>query len=95
MKTSIPKLISVRLKTGASIHVIRNTVAEDCDRAFAEDCADIRQHRAGSMAGFAIVAWSIDGGTSTSVRVRDSRQVGRMMVPDFVRSALINHLATD
>ena len=95
MKTSIPRIKAVRLKSGASLHVIYNTVAEDCEQAFAQDCADIRKHRAGTMAGFAIVAWSIDGGTSTSVRVRDSRQVGRMMVPDFVRSALIEHNATD
>jgi hypothetical protein len=95
MKTSIPRLGSVKLKTGATLHVIRNTIAEDCDKAFAEDCTNIRQHRKGNMAGFAIVAWSIDGGVSTSVRVRDSRQVGRGMVPDFVRSQLIEHLATD
>ena len=49
----------------------------------------------GNMAGFAIVAWSVDGGISSSIRVRDSRQVGRGMVPDFVRSQLIEHLATD
>jgi hypothetical protein len=51
--------------------------------------------RASDMAGFAIVAWGFDGGVSTSVRVRDSRQVGRTMVPDFVKSALIDHNATD
>jgi hypothetical protein len=95
MKTSIPRLASVKLKSGASLHIIRNTVSEDCERVFATDCTNIGQARSGNMAGFAIVAWSVDGGISSSVRVRDSRQVGRGMVPDFVRSQLIEHLATD
>ena len=76
----MPRIGSVKLKGGATLHVIRNTIAEDCERAFAEDCADIRKHRIGTMAGFAIVAWSIDGGISTAVRVRDSRQVGRSKI---------------
>ena len=95
MKTSIPRLSSVKLKTGAKLHIIRNTIAEDCDKAFASDCAEFRTHNSGMMAGFAMVAWGIDGRVSTSIRVRDSRQVGRGMVPDFVRSQLIEHLATD
>jgi len=31
---------------------------------------------------------------STSIRVRDSRQAGRGMVPNFIRSALIEHIST-
>jgi len=95
LKTSVPRIGSVRLKNGATLHVLRNTVAEDCHTAFLEDVADISKHRAANMAGFAIVAWSVDGGTSTALRVRDSRQVGRTMAPDFVRSALIEHNAVD
>jgi hypothetical protein len=96
MKTSIPRIGSVKLKNGgAKLSIIRNTVSEDCTKAFANNCDHIRAVRGANMAGFAIVAWSVDGGLSTSIRVSDSRQVGRGMVPDFVRSQLIEHLATD
>ena len=95
MRTSIPRIRSVKLKGGAELHVIRNTVAEDCEKAFVDDCAAFRAHISGRMAGFAMVAWGIDGRVSTSIRVRDCRQVGRGMVPDFVRSQLIEHLATE
>jgi hypothetical protein len=46
-------------------------------------------------AGFAIIAWGIDGGASSTIRVFDSRQVGSSMVPDFARSSPIQDLATD
>jgi hypothetical protein len=95
MKTSIPRIRSVKFKDGATLRVLRNTAVQDCTAAFATDCADIRKYRGSDMVGFAIVAWGLDGGISTTLRIRDSRQVGRTMAPDFVRSALIDHNATD
>jgi hypothetical protein len=95
MKTSIPRLRSVKLKSGATLHVFRNTTVQDCKAAFAVDCRDITKQRDTDLVGFAIVAWGLDGGVSTTLRIRDSRQVGRTMAPDFVRSALIDHNATD
>ena len=96
LKTSIPRLGSVKLKTGrVKLHIIRNQTAEDCAKAFDAEYADIRKYRSADFAGFAIIAGGIDGGASSTIRVFDCRQAGHSMVPDFTRSLLIQHLATD
>jgi hypothetical protein len=91
----MPRLGSVRLKGGATLHIIRNSSAESCTNVLDAECADIHKYRSADFAGFAIVAWGIDGGAYSTIRVFNSGQVGRSMVPDFTRSLLIQHLATD
>ena|ERR1700722_8782520 len=93
MKVSIPRLASVKFKNGPKLHILRNTMSEGCCRAFKEDCTAIVNARGSNMAGFAVVAWSTDGAASTAIRIHDSRQVGQMMAPDFVRAALLQHIA--
>lgn len=91
MKTSIPRLASVRLKGGAKLHVLRNGRAEDAQKLLVSDHVEIADRMNGKLAGFAICAWGIDGSVSTSVHVRDGT-VGIMMVPDFVHTALANYV---
>jgi hypothetical protein len=95
MKTSIPRLSSVKFRNGTSLHVIRNTRAEECHRAYLRETAEIGRVRADKMIGFAVVAWCNDGSTSTALRVFDGSQVGRMGAPEFVKTALIDYNASE
>lgn len=94
MKTSIPKLSSVKFRSGASIHVLRNRRPEECVRAYDRLASGIRARRADDMTGFAIVAWSDRGSVSTTLHIEDGRQVGTMMAPEFVKNAILDHIAS-
>jgi hypothetical protein len=95
MKTSIPRLSRVTFKDGRQLHVLRNTRSERCAREFREDCAKIATKRGDLMAGYAIVAWERDGGVTTVLNIHDGRPVGPLMAPDFVRTALIDFIASE
>jgi hypothetical protein len=94
MKTSIPRLSKATFRDGRTIHVIRNTRAEACQRAYRCQTEHIAKAREGEMIGFAIVAWGVGGGVSTSLSCFDGSQVGIMMAPEFVKTALVDFIAS-
>jgi hypothetical protein len=94
MKVSIPRLASIRLKAGgATPRILRNKEAEEATRAFVKRSADVVAGMEGTMAGYAIVAWGKDGKTWRTLRTFDTRQVGLLMVPEFVKTALQDYIS--
>jgi hypothetical protein len=91
MKTSIPRLSKATFRDGRCVHVIRNTASEEIQRNFARHTTGVPADQHGKMAGFAIVAWGIDGSCSTTIQTNG--RVGLMMVPDFAKTALTDHIA--
>lgn len=72
---------------------MRNTQAEDALREFTKEAADTAAGMQGVMAGFAIVAWGKDGKTWRVLRTFDTRQVGLLMAPEFVKNALQDYIS--
>jgi len=70
------------------MRVLRNTTSEVVLSTFKEDAAEIAHNRKDNMAGYAIVAWGSDGGTSSGLRVKDGRYIGWYELPEFVKSVL-------
>ena len=66
----------------------------NCQRAYRCQTEHIAKARAGEMIGFAIVAWGVSGGVSTSLSCFDGSQVGTMMAPEFVKTALVDFIAS-
>lgn len=95
MRVSIPRLRSVKFKNGATLHVIRNHRVEQIRQSYVQDVALVGQRRADDIGGYAVVVWAIDGGCSVSAHSGDGRPVGKMMVPEFVRNALIDYIAAE
>lgn len=90
---SIPRLRSVQLKSGgAKMLVYRNRSADECLARFRDHCSSIMAARSGDMSGYAIVAWGYSGGVSSAVKASGEGGIGTGMVPDFVRSALIDNI---
>ena len=90
MKTSTPKLHSVRLKAGgAKVKVYKNPNSpEYLTREFLAETKDIAVNRRADMVGYAVVAWCNKGGCSAAMRVCDGRWLGRFEAPEFVKSVL-------
>lgn len=96
MKTSIPRLRSVRLKSGASLSLIHNDRPCRAMERLADDVRLITDYPAGRLAaGYALVVWGTDGSVASILRVYDSRQLGAAMVPDFVRTQLADDNCRD
>lgn len=90
-QTSIPRLRSVRFKDGrASLRVIRAAEDRVYRDGFDRDAMEISEHNR-NMAGYAIIAWSKDGGTSVSCATNGT-PVPMMMIPDFVRTCCADWL---
>lgn len=93
MRQGTLRLRSVRMKAGgAPIRVISNdrparVMAEL--RNSVDRIADVRDD---DIAGFALIAWSNDGSTSTNVIVGNGRIVPRFSVPAFVETAVRDFL---
>lgn len=95
MRTARLRVRSVTMKaTGASYRVLRNERGARVADLFAEHCHAIRHQRADDMAGFAVVAWGFDHALSTSVVVGDGRSLPKHSVPDYVRTAVLDHVIT-
>jgi hypothetical protein len=96
VKTTTPILHSVRLKSGGAVlRVLRNDRARSLCREFQADVSAIASKRRDDMAGYAVIAWSVDGTTSTVAHASDTRFVGQSELPDFVRTAMIRHYSAD
>ena len=85
MRTSIPRLHSVRLKSGASVSVIRTEAPSDLVKAARGVAEDMRKN-AWPLAGYAIVAWKEDG--SHVIQTKAGGMVGTWIMADFVRTAI-------
>lgn len=87
IRTSVPRLRSVRFKDGrAPIRVIRPAAGPNCVDRFYDDIDAIAKKNP-DMAGYAIVAWARDGGTSaTGYSTGDPIPI--MFMPAFVETAL-------
>jgi len=94
MRNSTPRLHSVQMKSGgAKMVVFRNRSADECLARFRDHCSSIVATRSDDMSGYAIVAWGYSGGISSAFKASGEGGVGTAMVPDFVRSALIDNIA--
>ena len=87
IRNSIPRLHSVRFKDGrAPLRIFRAAEGSNLRSEFlsaAGDCADHRQ----VMAGYVIVAWGVDGGTSVACKT-SGVPIPIMMVPEFVKTCV-------
>jgi hypothetical protein len=91
---SIPRLHSVQMKSGgAKLAVLRNRSSELTEKSFAEASAFVSEQRKDDMSGYAIVSWGRELGVSVRLEIRESRNVGAIGVPEFVKLALIDHIA--
>lgn len=98
-RVSIPRVRSVRLKAGgAELRVIRPADQHGCGEPMLRMAHKIRDgaKRDGKvLAGYAIVAWQADGRTWSAFRNGRLSPLGESMVPDFVRTTLVNSIAQD
>ncbi len=87
MRTSVPRLRSVRFKDGrAPLRVLRG-----------DDYAVIARRRVdrvmaaldGRVAGMAIVVWGPDGASVAGMTVTPISKIPSILVPDFVRNRLL------
>lgn len=93
MKTSIPRLHSVRPKAGgASIHLLRQEQGDDDFRRTMVRHARMIAGFEGDMAGFAVVAIYKDGGHSLGWRVDDNGPIGATMLPSIIRDLLLRDI---
>ena len=84
----------MRLKSGgAKLYVYENGAAAEMRKFFKEDVARVFDKRSKDMAGYAIVAWSFDGCTSSSAHVWDGRWLGLREIPDFVKFILQENIS--
>lgn len=87
--TSIPRLHSVKFKNGGEVRVIRHETNED--RKVVEQGLRnvLNNHSESDIAGFAIIVWGTDGGSTVSLGRNDKSQIPSILIPDFVRSRLL------
>jgi len=86
-RISIPRLHSVRFKDGrASLRVLRRSERSEIPDRFAEKVKEIAEYRP-DMAGYVIVAWSRDGGTSVCCRTSGD-PYPLMVMPEFVKTCV-------
>lgn len=92
MKQSIPKLHSVRLKSGgAKLHVFESQ-SSIISNDLVQDAQKISAMRIKDLTGYAIVAWGVRGDTSSSLRVGTGRYVGLSEAPEFIKNVLIGRV---
>lgn len=90
MKTSIPRLRSVRPKAGgASIHVMRQEQGDDDFRRTMVRHARMIAGFEGEIAAFAVVAIYKDGAHSLGWRVNDNGPYGATMLPGMIKDILL------
>lgn len=93
MRNGLLRLRSVRMKSGgAFVRVIPNEMSATLTRYFRQDARAIANKRASDLAGYAIVAWSLDGSTSAQMFIGEGRVVPRFSAVEFVKNALTDHL---
>lgn len=71
--------------------MLRNRKITEVVNSFRVSSDDVIAKRQKDMAGYAIVAISIEGCVSTAMHPSDTRHIGMTEFPDFVRTALIRH----
>lgn len=88
IRTSIPKLHSVRWKSGGTLIPLKTP---KCDlRHLAEQTIrDVVKAASSPIAGFALVTWQADGASIAVCKVGGASGIPSIMVPDFVRNRLL------
>ena len=86
-RTSIPRLHSVRFKDGrAPLRVLHRSERSEIRERFVANIQEISAYRR-DMAGYVIIAWSRDGGTSVCCRTSgDPYPI--MLMPEFVKTCV-------
>lgn len=93
MKTTTPRLRSVRFKSGgAGLRVIRNIEIEETRRSFEQSVKHVRDKREDDIIGYAIVAWARDGSTSSAFDFADHKNVSTPELAQFVKDVLSQHI---
>lgn len=78
---------------GAKLHVFDNPNSPmSLSTDLVRDAKTIANERIRDVVGYAIVAWSSRGDTSSSLRVVDGRFTGLLESPEFIKTVLINRL---
>lgn len=55
----------------------------------ASDAAEVFRKHGDNVAGFALVIWGSDGGSTCDAQVADGSSIPTILVPDFVRNRLL------
>jgi hypothetical protein len=94
MKSSIPRLHSVRFKDGrAPLRVIRPAETSSYRESFIGTAQEIvESHR--NMSGYIVIAWSKNGRTATKC-VTDGMPVPQAMLPDFAKTCIADWLTSN
>lgn len=93
IRTSIPRLHSVQLKSGgAKVRVLENKGPEKLCRNFLNDAEEIERKRSKDMIGYAIVAWARDDSLSTVFDLQKEAWLSPYQIPDFVYAAFYKHV---
>jgi len=94
-KTSIPRLRSVKFKSGGSIRLVQFADPK-ADRAYVEEhfTATLDAHGQ-DIVGFALVIWGADGSSTVRSRMKPSTGVPPSLVPDLARNRLLGEKIFD
>lgn len=89
MRTSIPRLHSVKLKAGgARLHVLKGG-GYDLRDEYAAVTREVAKSHDGRIAGFAVVVWGPDNASTCACRVGNASTIPSILAPDFVRNRLL------
>lgn len=87
MRTSIPKLRSVRWKAGGHLILLNTPNTDLADRLV--NSAALMAASGHRIAGYVMVAWAADGTSWSTCRVGRASAIPSVLVPDFVRNKLL------
>lgn len=88
IRTSIPKLHSVRWKSGGTLVPV-NTPKCDLRWMAEKTIRDVIKGPGVPIAGFALVAWQADYTSIAVCKVGGASSIPTILVPDFVRNRLL------
>lgn len=89
MRTSIPRLRSVRFKGGGHIVLVKTSKTDLSDRIVNSAHLMLDSAAGHRIAGYAMVAWDADGTSWSTCRVGQASAIPSVLVPDFVRNKLL------
>jgi hypothetical protein len=87
IRNSIPRLRSVTFKDGrAPLRIFRPAESSNLRDSFLDNATDCAAHRH-AMAGYVIIAWGPDGGTSVACKT-GGNPVPILMLPEFTKACV-------
>lgn len=87
-RTSIPRLRSVKFKTGGELRVLP-TKRRDARRYVEDYVRQVLDAQGTDITGFAFVVWGADLSSSADLASGDGSPIPSILIPDFVRNRLL------